>query len=257
MSCLRPFLTIAALFATRAAALFSQGSISDRDYQLTYSGYNDTTAFCTAFRAECVDYVGTLNYHHNLDCVVSQSGPTISAWCGGVEKDAEGDTGSGPALDFTHLVCPETKGCTIAEEPRAPVDIYSSAVARSSTATTAVKSASTASAAARAPSTTSKGKKGEDEITDVPDTPPTDSSLLTSMPSTATRATFASQASAAAPTLEHLFGGVSSAKTGGVNAASTSSGDALSDASSMVAVGNGKWWVGAMLAGTGLSVLLI
>ncbi|GAA6031541.1 hypothetical protein JCM8097_006511 [Rhodosporidiobolus ruineniae] len=116
---------LAGLSATLVSAMFAQGTISDRDYQLTYPGYADTTAFCRAFRAECIDYVGALNYHHNLDCVVSQSGPTIYAWCGGIEKDANGDTGSGPAYDFTSLVCPKTSGCSIAAEPKEPVKKYS------------------------------------------------------------------------------------------------------------------------------------
>lgn len=40
--------------------------------------------------------VGPLNYHHQLDCVVTQAGPAIQAFCGGVLKQGNGDFGSGP-----------------------------------------------------------------------------------------------------------------------------------------------------------------
>ncbi|GAA5973413.1 hypothetical protein JCM11641_006448 [Rhodosporidiobolus odoratus] len=140
------YLLLATASLCRVQALFSQGTIGDRGYPLTYSGYDDTTAFCTAFRAECVDYVGALNYHHNLDCVVNQKGPTVFAWCGGVLKDADGDTGSGPAYDFTDLVCPLMKGCTIAAQPVEPVAKYDASVAALS-ATSGSSSAVTSSGA--------------------------------------------------------------------------------------------------------------
>ncbi|GAA5893663.1 hypothetical protein JCM6882_007872 [Rhodosporidiobolus microsporus] len=220
------FLCSLALSAGGALALFSQGTINDRDYSLTYTGYDDTTAFCTAFRGECVEYVGALNYHHNLDCVVSQSGPTISAWCGGVEKDASGDTGSGPALDFTALVCPEVSGCTVAAEPKEPVDKYNGAGAASSASaaglaasTTAVGASSTTeSAAAKAASTSATVTASEAE--EVPDSPPTDSSLAISIPSTATWS-FAVQSSLPSPAAASA--GVSTTQGAAVNAASPTS----------------------------------
>ncbi|GAA5856971.1 hypothetical protein JCM8547_008492 [Rhodosporidiobolus lusitaniae] len=191
--------------ATSVHALFSQGTISDRDYQLTYTGYNDTTAFCTAFRAECVDY--------DLDCVVSQEGPTIYAWCGGVEKDTDGDTGSGPAYDFTELVCPETDGCSTAAEPVEPVSKYG----------TAASSASTV-ASTSAVSSTVKGKSASAASSEssVANTPPTGSSLTTSLASTATYA-FASQASSQA-TLAYAKAAVSGSSSAAASTAASSSG---------------------------------
>ncbi|GAA6031459.1 hypothetical protein JCM8097_006467 [Rhodosporidiobolus ruineniae] len=211
-----------------ANALFSQGTISDRDYQLTYSSaYNDTTAFCTAFRAECVDYVGALNYHHNLDCVVSQAGPTIYAWCGGVEKDADGDTGSGPAYDFTTLVCPETNGCSIAAEPKEPVAAYGSS-ATASAATSSAASSATSSKAA--PASATKSESSPDEVLQT--TPPSNPSSLVTTASLITTYSFASQARSSSGGIAYSANqaAVSTLSSSG-NSTSASSADAESAAS--------------------------
>lgn len=70
-------------------AMFSDGTISSRDSAITvrllpldrraalmsaqYSGYSDTTAFCTSFRAACINFVGNLDYHHSLGMCASST----------------------------------------------------------------------------------------------------------------------------------------------------------------------------------------
>ncbi|GAA5874556.1 hypothetical protein JCM1840_002228 [Sporobolomyces johnsonii] len=153
MSARRTLSTLAvALFsAGGVSAMFSDGTISARDYRLTYAGYNNTLDFCTAFRAECINYVGALDAHHQLDCVVNQTGPTIYAFCGGKEKTANGDTGDGPTYDFTTEVCPDTTGCTIATDPVSPTLQWSgsfptSTLAGSSSPSSAASTEATTSA---------------------------------------------------------------------------------------------------------------
>ncbi|BGP18379.1 hypothetical protein JCM10213_005992 [Rhodosporidiobolus nylandii] len=254
------------------AALFADGSIADRDYQITYSGYTntttkqDTTAFYTAFRAECVDNgtlalflirpsrlpaavarLGPLNYHHNLDCVVSQSGPKIYAWCGGVEKDANGDTGSGPAVDFTELVCPRTKGCSITAEPVSPVAKYGSAAASSATAASSTglsTVASRSSAAKKAAATSATATE-----TEVATTPPTDSTLSTAIPSTATWS-FASQASSV-PALEYAS---AAAVSGSITHLSPSAAATTDEASS--AASGQLFSVALVLGGVAMAALV-
>ncbi|GAA6017066.1 hypothetical protein JCM10207_001474 [Rhodosporidiobolus poonsookiae] len=127
---------VAALFATQANAM-AQGSLSEsfstpllprslanllrlfdytRDYIIEYktSTFANTEAFCQKLRSKCVDYVGPVGEngsHHQLDCVfdtpVVQAGPRIHAFCGGLEKNADGTwtkDGSGVITDYTSAV---------------------------------------------------------------------------------------------------------------------------------------------------------
>ncbi|ORY70794.1 hypothetical protein BCR35DRAFT_354516 [Leucosporidium creatinivorum] len=131
--------------ATSAMALFSQGTISDRDYSIQ------------------VD-VGNLNYHHQLDCVVSQRNP-LYAYCGGKYKTDGDESGSGESYDFTTEICPAMKGCSIVEQPKnataqysegAGMDVASSTVASSAASTAASTAAKDASSSAA--TATSAGK---------------------------------------------------------------------------------------------------
>jgi len=68
-----PYIMVALLallaFVVPALATFSQGSLNlTRDWQLHYSRsvFATSEAFCKAFRAECVDYVGALGDHHQV-----------------------------------------------------------------------------------------------------------------------------------------------------------------------------------------------
>ncbi|GAA5962054.1 hypothetical protein JCM21900_006976 [Sporobolomyces salmonicolor] len=171
MSALRTVSALAVvLFSVGGAcAMFSDGTISDRDYSLSYTGYDDTLAFCTAFRAECINYVGALDAHHQLDCVTTQSGPRIYAFCGGKQKTANGDTGDGPTYDFTTEVCPATTGCTIATNPVSPTVQWSGSFP---SATSAGSSSASSATSTEAPTTASVGTTtSAEELTSSVSTP--------------------------------------------------------------------------------------
>lgn len=87
------------------------------------------TDFCYYFRLECIDYVGALGYHHDLDCYTGQTGNPIKAMCGG-KKKINGDEMcySCDTYDFTTEVCPKTEGCTIEAKPAKPTLQYGAGV---------------------------------------------------------------------------------------------------------------------------------
>ncbi|KAL8291636.1 hypothetical protein RQP46_001894 [Phenoliferia psychrophenolica] len=88
-------------------ATMSQGHTNyTRDYQIQYTGYADTEAFCHEWHTACVAYAGPRNAHHVLDCVFDQPGPIIFAFCGSAQKDAKGNWS--PALNPDVPIMPHT-----------------------------------------------------------------------------------------------------------------------------------------------------
>ncbi|GAA5916668.1 hypothetical protein JCM5296_000762 [Sporobolomyces johnsonii] len=254
-------LAVALFSAGGVSALFSDGTISDRDYRLTYAGYNNTLAFCTAFRAECINYVGALDAHHQLDCVVNQTGPTIYAFCGGKEKTANGDTGDGPTYDFTTEVCPDTTGCTIATDPVSPTLQWSGSFPTSTSAGSSSPS-SAASTETTTSATVGTTTSAEEEVASSMATPTATTlatvaksakpDAATSTASTATTATASVAADQASSSLKDAAAAVmsstSSSSSSTSAAASSSSTDAASSATSLLAkVGTGG--VVALIAG--------
>ncbi|GAA5876110.1 hypothetical protein JCM8547_002639 [Rhodosporidiobolus lusitaniae] len=71
-------------------------------------------SFCKKLHSACVDYVGGLGGHHQLDCVyeidgeAAQTTTLIHAFCGGIEKDENGEWTSGQTItDYTSEVLSE------------------------------------------------------------------------------------------------------------------------------------------------------
>ncbi|KAL8279604.1 hypothetical protein RQP46_007917 [Phenoliferia psychrophenolica] len=124
-----------------ALAAFSQGTINvTRDYEIEFTGYDTTYDFCSTFRSKCVTYAGSIGYHHQLDCVTSQPGPIIRAFCGGIQKDASGGWTEGEVIEpFTTSMIGTVKGAKIVGPP---------VTATSSTTTTTTHKASTSTHAA-------------------------------------------------------------------------------------------------------------
>ncbi|TNY23052.1 hypothetical protein DMC30DRAFT_414519 [Rhodotorula diobovata] len=127
LSALFAFVVALVAFTDRANASFSQGTIDlTRDSVLQYSTdkWSSTEAFCKSFRSACVKYVGPIGEngsHHQLDCVFSdangkalQPGPRIHAFCGGLEKNADGTwTNGGVVTDYTRLVVKKSFSTTV------------------------------------------------------------------------------------------------------------------------------------------------
>ncbi|ORY77251.1 hypothetical protein BCR35DRAFT_305557 [Leucosporidium creatinivorum] len=118
------FLALLALLVVPSLATFSQGSLNlTRDWQLHYSKsvFSTSEAFCKSFRSKCVDYAGAQGAHHQLDCVFStaqQAGPTLYAFCGGKQKNADGSwTGVTEITDYTKQAAALTKSVTVKKEP--------------------------------------------------------------------------------------------------------------------------------------------
>ncbi|GAA6015435.1 hypothetical protein JCM11491_000431 [Sporobolomyces phaffii] len=118
-------LALSALGTARAA--MSQGSMNfTRDWIVQYdkSSYANTEMFCRRFRSACVDYVGPLGQHHQLDCVfndkgVVQKGPKIHAFCGGLPKNADGTWTNDDAkvVDQTARVVERYMNAKVVAEP--------------------------------------------------------------------------------------------------------------------------------------------
>ncbi|GAA6062545.1 hypothetical protein JCM10212_004106, partial [Sporobolomyces blumeae] len=65
-------LLVASFAASTLHAAMAQGSLNfTRDWVVEYNShsYATTEVFCRRFRSACVDYVGPLGQHHQLDCV--------------------------------------------------------------------------------------------------------------------------------------------------------------------------------------------
>ncbi|KAK4056950.1 hypothetical protein OIO90_001850 [Microbotryomycetes sp. JL221] len=125
------------LTAASGVQAFAEGSISDRDYSVQYDGYGTTRAFCISFREQ---FANNLGWRYQLDCVTSQRGPNIQAFCGGRQRDEAG-TPYGPSYDFTTYVCPNTSGCTITAQPASPERMYGNGASSNPTTTTSAPSA--------------------------------------------------------------------------------------------------------------------
>ncbi|BGP56777.1 translation termination factor GTPase eRF3 [Rhodotorula sphaerocarpa] len=109
-------LVFALFLAGHAEAGMAQGNLDlSRDYLIEYNTgvYHDTEAFCRALRSECVKYAGPLGQHHQIDCVFElpdgshpQPGPQIRAFCGGIQKQADGSWNAKrtPVEDHTRAV---------------------------------------------------------------------------------------------------------------------------------------------------------
>ncbi|ORY77246.1 hypothetical protein BCR35DRAFT_116339 [Leucosporidium creatinivorum] len=114
-------LALFALWVVPALATFSQGSLNfTRDYILHYrpSVFSTSEKFCKEFRQQCVNYAGAQGAHHQLDCVYSQPGPEMHAFCGGKQKNADGTwTGVTEITDYTKEAAALTESTTVRLEP--------------------------------------------------------------------------------------------------------------------------------------------
>ncbi|GAA5914961.1 hypothetical protein JCM6882_001945 [Rhodosporidiobolus microsporus] len=111
-------LLLALLQVNVARAAMAQGSLDlTRDWTIQYDSktFASTEAFCKKLRSACVSYVGplgTYGSHHQLDCRFTtddgkpvQQSNRIHAWCGGLEKNADGTwTNGGKVTDYTKQV---------------------------------------------------------------------------------------------------------------------------------------------------------
>ncbi|KAL7340647.1 hypothetical protein BJY59DRAFT_133094 [Rhodotorula toruloides] len=123
-------LAVVALNAKPAQAAMAQGSIDPmNDWHLRYdrATFATTEAFCRTWRTACIDLVGPLNEHHQLDCRFStdsgalvQQGTTIWAKCGGKPKSPDGTWANALAVvDRTRQLARTTfaKSVHIVSEP--------------------------------------------------------------------------------------------------------------------------------------------
>ncbi|BGP26116.1 hypothetical protein Rt10032_c10g4156 [Rhodotorula toruloides] len=123
-------LAVIALNANPAQAEMSQGDIDPmNDWHLRYdrNTFATTETFCRTWRTACVDLVGPLNEHHQLDCRFStdsgapvQQGTTIWAKCGGKPKSPDGTWKNAlPIVDRTRQLARTTfaKSVHIISEP--------------------------------------------------------------------------------------------------------------------------------------------
>jgi len=66
---------------------------------------------CRELHDICVDFAGPKSYHHVMDCVPTQAGPEIKAFCGGKKKKSNGNwAAAAPVDDFTRAALAEYKG---------------------------------------------------------------------------------------------------------------------------------------------------
>ncbi|GAA5879119.1 hypothetical protein JCM16303_001305 [Sporobolomyces ruberrimus] len=110
-----------------AQAAMAQGDMNfTRDWIVQYdkSSYGSTETFCRRFRSACVDYVGPMNQHHQLDCVfdngkVVQKGPKIHAFCGGLPKNADGSwtNDDSKVVDQTEAVIKQYMNAKVLSKP--------------------------------------------------------------------------------------------------------------------------------------------
>ncbi|GAA5856049.1 hypothetical protein JCM5353_004565 [Sporobolomyces roseus] len=127
-SSLLAFLLVALASTLQVAqAAMAQGDMNfTRDWIIKYdqTSYTSTEVFCKRFRSACVDYVGPLNQHHQLDCVfdngkVIQKGPKIHAFCGGLPKNADGSwtNDDSKVIDQTEAVVDKYMNARIVGNP--------------------------------------------------------------------------------------------------------------------------------------------
>ncbi|GAA5955945.1 hypothetical protein JCM3765_000050 [Sporobolomyces pararoseus] len=120
-------LVVALSSSNSAQAAMAQGDMNfARDWIIQYdrSSYKTTEVFCKRFRSACVDYVGPFNQHHQLDCVfdngkVTQKGPKIHAFCGGLPKNADGSwtNDNSKVIDQTEAVVKKYMNAKLVSEP--------------------------------------------------------------------------------------------------------------------------------------------
>ncbi|KAK4052509.1 hypothetical protein OIV83_002311 [Microbotryomycetes sp. JL201] len=117
--------------APAGTSAFAEGTISDRDYSLQLD-----EGFLHRVPTTMPGLANNLGWRYQLDCVTSQSGNPIFAFCGGRQRDESG-AAYGATYDFTSHVCPNTSGCSVSAQPVAPERMYGDGPSSGSTSTSA------------------------------------------------------------------------------------------------------------------------